>query len=159
MVEKTKLLLEKAQNHYENQVNARRREVEYKVGQKVLLNVKNFTMPEGLTSKFLSKFASPFPIECISKDVYKLELPLEIKVHLIFHISLFKPFKENTLLLDCKQVNRPPSKLVDNFLDFEVEGIIKNKSLNKKDKEHLVKSSDYHEKEAMWVLAKDIDNV
>ena len=49
MLEKTKLLLEKARRRYERQFNAGRREVEYEVGQKVLLNMMNFTMPEGLT--------------------------------------------------------------------------------------------------------------
>jgi hypothetical protein len=64
----TKLLLEKAQKCYEMQVNAERREVEYKVGQKVLLNVKNFTMSEGLPSKFTSKFVGPIlVVECVFK--------------------------------------------------------------------------------------------
>ena len=62
VLKKTKLLLEKAKKRYEKQVNAGRREVEYGVGQKVLLNVKNFTLPESLTPKFMSKFAGPFPI-------------------------------------------------------------------------------------------------
>ena len=62
VLEKTKLLLEKAQKRYEKKVNAGRREVEYGVGQKVLLNVKNLTLPEGLTPNFMSKFAGPFSI-------------------------------------------------------------------------------------------------
>ena len=86
-MKKTKLLLEKAQKCYKKQVNARRHEVEYGVGQKVLLNVKNFTLPKGLTPKFMSKFAGLFSIvKRVFKDVYKLELPLEIKVHPTFHI-------------------------------------------------------------------------
>jgi hypothetical protein len=72
--------------------------VEYEVGQKVLLKVKNFTMPEGLTSKFMSKFAGPFPIvEQVFKYVYTLELPPVIKMHPTFHVSLLKPFKEDVL--------------------------------------------------------------
>ena len=91
-------MLEKAQKRYEKQVNAGRREVEYEVDQKVLLNVKNFTLLEGLTPKFMSKFAGPFAIvERVFKDVYKLELPPEIKVHPTFHVSLLKPFKDDTL--------------------------------------------------------------
>ena len=62
VLEKTKLLLEKAQKCYKKQVNAGRREVEYGVGQKLFLNVKNFTLLEGLTPKFMSKFAGLFPI-------------------------------------------------------------------------------------------------
>ena len=67
------------------------------------MNVKNFTMLEGLTSNFKSKFADPFPIvERMLKDMYKLELPPEIKVHPTFHVSLLKPFKENYLWPNCK---------------------------------------------------------
>ena len=158
-LEKTKMLLEKAQKRYEKQVNAGRREVEYEVGQKVLLNVKNFTMPEGLTPKFMSKFAGPFPIvERVVKDVYRLELPPEIKVHPTFHVSLLKPFKEDTLWPDRKQVIRPPPELVGDHLEFEVEGILKTRNRKKKGKEYLVKWRGYHEKEATWVAAKDMMN-
>jgi hypothetical protein len=41
----TKLLVEKARKRYKKQVNAGRLEVKYGVGQKVLVNVNNFTMP------------------------------------------------------------------------------------------------------------------
>ena len=157
VLEKTKLMLEKAQKRYEKQVNAGRREVEYEVGQKVLLNVKNFTLPEGLTPKFMSKFAGPFAIvERVFKDVYKLELPPEIKVHPTFHVSLLKPFKEDTLWPDRKQVIRPPPDLVGDHLEYEVEGILKCRNHKRKGKEYLVKWRGYHEKEATWVAAKDM---
>ena len=153
VLEKTKLLLEEAQK----QVNAGRCEVEYGMGQKVLLNVKNFTLPEGLTPKFMSKFAGPFPIvERVFKDVYKLELPLEIKVHPMFHVSLLKPFKEDTLWPDRKQVIRPPPNLVGDHLEYEVEGILKCRNHKHKGKEYLVKWRGYHEKESTWVTAKDM---
>ena len=47
VLEMIKLLVEKARKRYEEQVNARRREVEYEVGRKMLLNVTNLTFPEG----------------------------------------------------------------------------------------------------------------
>ena len=123
------------------------------------MNVKNFTMPEGLTPKFISKFAGPFPIiEWVFKDVYKLELPPEIKVHPTFHVSLLKPFKEDTLEPNRKQVIRPPLELVGEHLEYEVEGILKSRNLKHKGKEYLVKWRGYHEKEATWVAAKDMLN-
>ena len=155
ILEKTKLLLKKAQKHYEKQVNAGRREVKYGMGQKVLLNVKNFTLPKGLTPKFMSKFAGQFLIvERVFKDVYKLELLPEIKVHPTFHVSLLKPFKEDTLWLDRKQVIRPPPNLVGDHLEYEVEGILKCRNHKHKGKEYLVKWRGYHEKEAIWVAAR-----
>jgi hypothetical protein len=159
VLEKTKLLLEEAQKRYEKQVNAGRREVEYEVGQKVLLNVKNFTMPEGLTPKFMSKFAGLFPIvERVFKDVYKLELPPEIKVHPTFHVLLLKPFKEDTLWPNRKQVIRPPPDPVGDHLEYEVEGILKCRNHKQKRKEYLVKWRGFHEKEATWVAARDMVN-
>ena len=157
VLEKTKLLLEKAQKCYEKQVNAGRREVEYGVGQKVLLNVKNFTMPKSITPKFMSKFASPFHIvERVFKDVYKLELPPEIKVHPTFHVSLLKPFKEDTLWPNCKQVIRPPPNFVEDHLEYEVERILKYRNHKQKGKMYLIKWQGYHEKETTWVAARDM---
>jgi hypothetical protein len=155
LLQKTKL--EKAQKRYEKQVNAGRREMEYAMGQKVLLNVKNFTMLEGLTPKFMSKFAGLFSIlERVFKDVYKLELPPKIKMHPTFHVSLLKPFKKNTLWLDRKKVIRPTSNLVGDHLEYEVEGIFKCRNHKQKLKEFLVKWQRFHEKKVIWVMAKDM---
>ena len=46
ILEMTKLLVEKAQICYKGQINVGRRKVENEVGQKVLLNVNNFTLPK-----------------------------------------------------------------------------------------------------------------
>ena len=65
----TKLLVEKAQKRYEEQINAGRRKVENELGQKVLLNVYNFTLPKGLTLNVMSKIGAPFSIvERVFKD-------------------------------------------------------------------------------------------
>jgi hypothetical protein len=50
---------------------------------KVLLSVNNFTLSEDLTPKFMSKEngASVSIGNQVFKDMYKLELPPEIKVH------------------------------------------------------------------------------
>ena len=61
-LELAKETLRRAQKRYEKQVNKNRRQVSFKVGQKVWLNVKNFTLPQGLTPKFMAKFAGPFPV-------------------------------------------------------------------------------------------------
>jgi hypothetical protein len=90
------------------------------------LNIENFIMPNGFTPKFISKFAGSFlVVECVFKDVNKLELPPEIKVHLTFHVSLLKPFKEDTLWPDHKQVIWPPPELVGGHLEFKMKGILK----------------------------------
>jgi hypothetical protein len=121
MMEKTKAYLSKAQKRYVNQVNKGRRHVEYEEGQKVWLNMKNFTLPDGLTPKFMAKYTSPFVIEKrLFEDVYKLILPPEIKVHPTFHVSLLKLYFKDTLRLERKQVLQPPPELVGDHLEHEV---------------------------------------
>ena len=89
--------MEKIQKYYKKQVDAKRLKMENEVGQKVLLNVMNFTMAKSSTPKFISKFAGPIPfVDWMFKDVYKLELLPKIKMHSKFHVSLLKPFKEDT---------------------------------------------------------------
>jgi len=98
---------------YGLQVNAGRRKVEYEVGQKGVVECGQLHLGEGLTPKFMSKIGAPFSIvEQVFKDIYKLELPPEIKVHPIFHVSFLKSFKDDTLWPDHKQVIRPPPDLV-----------------------------------------------
>jgi hypothetical protein len=85
-------------------------------------------------------------------------LPAEIKVHPTFHVSLLKPYHEDTLRPHRKQVLGPTPELVGDHLEYEVEGILKCRNTKKKDKEYLVKWQGYHEKEAIWVEAKHMIN-
>lgn len=76
MLEKIKLHLDKAQERCIKQVNKGRCHVNFVEGQKVWLNVKNFTLSERLTPKFMAKYACPFVIaKRLFEDVFKLELP------------------------------------------------------------------------------------
>jgi len=65
------------------------------------------------------------------ENVFKLELPPKLKVHLAFHISLLKLYHEDTLMLISKQVLRCALELVDDHLDYKVEGILKNRNTKK----------------------------
>ena len=74
----------------------------------------------------MSKVEVRLPIvERVFKDMYKLEIPPEIKVHPTFHVSLLKPFKVVTLWPDHKRVIRPPPDLVVGHLEYGVEGTLK----------------------------------
>ena len=133
LLEMAKLLLEKPQKCYEKQVNAGRREMGYEVGQKMLFNVKNFTLSKSFLPKVMSTSIAPFPImERVFKDMYKLYLFPEIKGHPTFNVSLLKPFKKYTLCLDCKQVIRLPPNFVGDHLEYEVEGILKCRNRKQK---------------------------
>ena len=71
--------LRRAQKNYKKQAN-KNRQVSFKAGQKVWLNVKNFTLAQGLTPKFMAKFVRPFSVvKQVFDDAYKLALPLRSK--------------------------------------------------------------------------------
>ena len=66
------------------------------------LNVKKFTLPQGLMPKFMAKFARPFPVvKQVLDDAYKLALPPKIKVHPVFHVSLLGEAGERTSVAAC----------------------------------------------------------
>ena len=79
-------------------------------------------------------------------------------MHPTFHVSLLKPFHEDTQRPERKQVLRPQPELIGNHEEYEVEAILKSRNNTKKGKEYLVKWRGYHEKEATWVIQKDLEN-
>ena len=94
------------------------------------LNVKSFRLPQGLTSKFMAKFAGPFSVgKQVFNDAYKLALPPEIKVHPVFHGSLFKEYFEDSVRSEREQVLRHVSELVGNHEEYKVETILNKRKL------------------------------
>ena len=159
ILELAKETLRRTQKRYEKQVNKNRRQVSFKVGQKVWLNVKNFTLSQGLTPKYMAKFTGPFPVvKQVFDDAYKLALPPEIKVRPVFHVSLLKEYFEDSVRPECEQVLRPVPELVGNHEEYEVETILNKRKLRSRDTEYLVKWRGYHVKEATWVPSSDLGN-
>ena len=104
------------------------------------LNVKNFTLPQGLTPKFMAKFAGPFSIiKQVFDDAYNLALPPEIKVHTVFYVSFLKEYFEDSVRAKREQVLRPVPELVGNHEEYDVETILNKRKLRSRDMEYLVK--------------------
>jgi hypothetical protein len=90
--EMAKANLEKAHKRYKDFANKSWWEVNFEEKDEVWLNIKNFQLPQGLNHKFLGPYAGPFKmLEKKFPNIYKLELPENLKVHPIFHVSLLKP--------------------------------------------------------------------
>ena len=121
------------------------------------LNVKNFTLPQGLTPKFMARFAGPFPVvKQVFDDAYKLALPPEIKVHPMFPVLLLKEYLEDSVRLEHEQVLRPVPELVGNHKEYKVETILNQHKLRSRDMEYLVKWRGYHVRKAIWVPSSDL---
>ncbi|KAJ9519831.1 hypothetical protein QJQ45_013519 [Haematococcus lacustris] len=74
--------------------NKARRDVEYKVGQKVLLSTKNLKLQPGKARKLIPRYVGPFEILLLVGAVaVKLDLPASMsRLHPVFHVSLIKPY-------------------------------------------------------------------
>ena len=78
--------------------NQRCRHLKFNIGDKILLSIKNINNPVNKnrpTRKLASKFIGSYIISAIIfTTVYKLDLPSILRIHPVFHISLFKPYKK-----------------------------------------------------------------
>ncbi len=72
------------------------------------------------------------PIQSVRKEflnTYKLELPENLKVHPVFHVSFFKSVAHDASKPNWEHNSRPPPDLVHNEPEFEVEVVLKSRQL------------------------------
>ncbi|GJZ52543.1 ty3-gypsy retrotransposon protein [Tanacetum coccineum] len=80
----------------ELQANRSRREVEFNIGDKVLVKLQPYrqvTLAKRLSNKLSKRYYGSYEVlECVGKVAYRLNLPVESKIHMVFHVLLLKPF-------------------------------------------------------------------
>ncbi|XP_044500272.1 uncharacterized protein LOC123221463 [Mangifera indica] len=86
--------LHKAQERMKRQVDLKRRELHFEVGEKVFLKIQPYrfkTLAKKLNEKLSSRFYGPYVItKKIGSVVYRLVLPSTSKIHTVFHVSQLK---------------------------------------------------------------------
>jgi hypothetical protein len=109
--------LEAAQNRQKANADKSRRNVEFAVGDEVLISTANLYIQTGGTRKLLPRFIGPYPItRVINSNAYKIQLPDELKCHNVFNISCLKRYLKG----DDHQP-APPPILVEGELEWFVE--------------------------------------
>ncbi|MFN9965220.1 MAG: hypothetical protein ACK52F_00410, partial [bacterium] len=148
--------LKKARDRYKSYADAKRKDVEFQIGDKVLLSSVNLNKHQQ-ARKLYPRFVGPFEIlEKVNSVAYKLDLPESMPIHNVFHVSLLKKF------IPGKMPIPPPVPIeVDGELEFEVEKILLNreKKTNKVvKKEYYVKWLGYGPEHCTWEPESQLKN-
>lgn len=88
-----------AQNRMKTQADKNRTDRQFQVGEQVLLKLQPYAQHSLVNRpypKLAYKFYGPFTImDRIGAATYKLALPADSQIHLVFHVSQLKPFTPN----------------------------------------------------------------
>lgn len=144
-LEKAKQSLADAQQKQAKYANQHRREVEFKIGDQVLLSTENLQQ-RGRAPKLMKRFEGPFNIiRIINPVAYELDLPDSMRIHPVFHISKLKKYNDGSNQFpDREHISRPPPIINNNDDEEEYEAeAVKGKRVKKKGRkkwiEYLVK--------------------
>jgi hypothetical protein len=121
--------------------------VPYPVGAEVLLSTKKISLVTPGPPKLWPKYIGPFRVlQRIGKVAYKLELPANMGIHPVFHVSLLRKF------VPGKQALPPPlpeaigsEYVIEKILDFRIRKVGRGQR-----KEYLIKWEDYGPEHNTW---------
>jgi hypothetical protein len=142
-----------SQQRQKTYADKKRQDISFKVGDKVLLSTKNLSVMKGASKKLLPRFIGPFSItKEVNEVAYKLDLPKQLKIHNVFHVSLLRKYNPNS---DCK--GAPLPEVIEGEFEYEVERILKHKK-SAQGKIYLVKWKGYDESESTWEPTQNLTN-
>ena len=155
--------LKQAQERQAKYANQRRREVNFQLGDQVLLSTANLKNDKQ-APKLSPKFIGPFVIKrVVSPVTYELELPSSMAtIHPVFHISKLRAFQDGSASFPSRAVpnTRPPAELLDNGEEaWEVERVVDKRTRRygrHQRVEYLVIWKGYPEWEKTWEPEKNL---
>ena len=120
-LEDAKRFLRIAQERQARYANKRRTDLSFRVGDYVLLDGKNLRLKVDGARKLMHRFWGPFKIlKRIGPVAYELELPRNMLMHDVFHVSLLRLYKRR----EEDGEGAPPAFLPDGFVEHEVEEVL-----------------------------------
>jgi len=156
--EKAKAALGKAQEKMKKFVNRKRREKEeYRVGDLVLLSMKDlkWQMKGRRLEKLTEHFVGPYKVKgIVLSNTIEVELPKSIKIHPVVNISrvqLYKPQVEGQKKILPKLV------IIEGEEELEVEKILNKRTIRGKEK-FLVRWKGYIVEEDTWESRENLKN-
>ena len=154
--------LRRAQGQQKKYTDKRRRDVEFQVGDEVLLSTKTLPMvvAAGGSSKLGPLYCGPFVVLERHRTSYKVELPPHMKVHPVFHISQLKLYRRPADA--AKTYEKLGLVIVDQETEeYEVDEVInhRKRKRGKKTKiEYLIVWKGYPMHESTWEPEENVAN-
>mmetsp|Transcript_34312 Transcript_34312/g.83477 ORF Transcript_34312/g.83477 Transcript_34312/m.83477 type:complete len:340 (+) Transcript_34312:125-1144(+) len=154
--------LQRAKDRMLRYSSRRRREVTYRVGDRVLLVSKNLTYnPDGNTCrKLASVYLGPFLITNATDNTVTVDLPAQLVsagLQPTFNVSLVRP---NYPRPDWQPSTVVEPVLVHNEKQYLIDSLVAQRTqADGKAPEYLVRWKGYDSSEDTWVSAEDIDPV
>jgi len=156
--EEARAALVKAQKEMKRQVDRSRKEAEeYKVGDKVLISIKDFSMElmKRVTKKLTEKFIGPYVFKkIVSENVVELELPASLRIHPVVNVRRIVKYREQ--VEGQKKIPLPPVEVAGEK-EYKVEEILDRQERRGKTK-HLVKWKGYTAEENTWERLENLKN-
>ena len=156
--EEARAVLVKSQKEMKRQADRSRKEVEeYRVGDKVLISMKYFSMElmKRTTKKLTEKFIGPYVVRKImSENAVELELLALLRIHPVVNVRRIVKYREQ---VEGQKKIPPPSIKVDSEKEYEVEKILDRQERRGKTK-YLVKWKEYIVEENTWEELENLKN-
>lgn len=144
ILEQAKHAIHKAQANYVKQANKKRKPMEFKEGDFVMLRIEKRRLKSVETHpvvKLAPRYYGPFKItKRINANSFRLDIPDTWNIHNAFHISLLRPFKgplptlpildDPPLLADDSEI-LVPEAIIDHQATFTRSGLLHHKYLLK----------------------------
>ena len=127
------------------------------IGDMVWLNRKNIktTRP---SQKLDVKKMGPFKVEAIIGDTklaYRLDLPPQMRIHPVFHVSLLEPHRQSSLA--GRSQPEPPPIEIDGEMEYEVQEIVDSR-IHYGRLQYYVEWEGYGPRGRTWEYAEELQN-
>jgi hypothetical protein len=153
-LQEAKKCLLKAQQRQKSYADTKRREVTFEIGDQVLLSTKNIKLNAPGTRKLLPRFIGPFEVlQRVGEVAYKLNLPAEMRLHNVFHVSLLAKYDADGTY------QPPPPILVNGELEYEIERVLDHRSRKTGQStkhEFLISWTGYGPEHNLWLPESDV---